>query len=31
MSRDHDWDSMCQLFKLDFVHYIDINAHIQPH
>ena len=31
IKRDQDWDTLNELFKLDFIHYIDINAHIQPH
>ena len=31
LKRDHDWETINELFKLDYVHYVDINAHIQPH
>lgn len=31
VKRDQDWDTINQLFKLDFIHYIDINAHEQSH
>lgn len=31
VKRDQDWDTINQLFKLDFIHYIDINAHQQSH
>jgi len=31
IKRDQDWDTMNQLFKCDYLHYQDINAHIQPH
>jgi len=28
LKRDHDWETINELFKLDYVHYVDINAHI---
>lgn len=31
IKRDQDWDTMHQLFQLDCLHFVDINAHIQPH
>jgi hypothetical protein len=31
IKRDHDWETINELFKLTTVHYIDINSHIQAH
>lgn len=31
IKRDHDWETMNELFKLQSVHYVDINSHIQAH
>ena len=28
IKRDQDWDTMHQLFQLDFLHFVDINAHV---
>ncbi len=28
LKRDHDWETINELFKLDYIHYVDINAHI---
>jgi hypothetical protein len=29
--RDYDWDIVEEFLRLDFVHYIDLNAYQQPH
>lgn len=31
IKRDHDWETINELFKMDCVHYIDINSHVQAH
>jgi len=29
--RDHDWDIISEFLSLEFVHYIDLTSHKQPH
>jgi hypothetical protein len=29
--KDQDWLTTDELFKLDFLHYVDLNGHMQPH
>lgn len=29
--RDNDWSIIQEFLNLDFLHYIDVNAHKQPH
>ena len=31
ISRDNSWDIMTELLELDFLHYVPLNDHKQPH
>ncbi len=31
MTKDHDWTTLNQLCSLDFLHFCELNGHIQPH
>lgn len=31
LTRDNDWTIMSEFLTLPFLHYIDLNSHVQPH